>query len=444
MQLQECLTKASGEGRSRLSDAALGTCQLCSEAGEEVVLSLLRSQDGNWRQYAESICGQEDYILGSWCGGTWLNVVDVLDRIRYTSILGNGLISEVNLTILSNSYVLQQCISLDCTIDIRLGLLVQVDNLCIAAALKVEHAIVIPAMLVITDQATLRVSGQGGLAGTGQAEENSGVLTVHVAVCGAVHGSDALQREEVVHHGEHALLHLAAIPGVDDNLLTGSSIESYAGLGVQAEFLVVGNLSLGSVVNNEIRLEVLQLLSGRLDEHVGYEMSLPSNLNDETNRHTGILVGTAESIYNEQLLVGQLGLCQILDSSPYVLAHRMVIVLVLIRGPPYSVLGVLIHNDVLILWRTASIDTGHYINSTQLSLFTYLIALETSLSLFLEQKLIRRIVNNLSSTSNTILAQINVCHFAINLFLFILQQHFAGKLCLLNFTGMFPIRWAAA
>ena len=385
MELQECLAEASGEGRSRLSDATLSTSQLSGKAGEEVILGLLWSQNGNWRQNTKCISGQEDYVLCSRCRGTWLNVLDVLNRVRYASVLGSALVSKIDLAILINSYVLQESVSLDSAIDIRLGLRIQVDYLSIAATLEVEYAVVVPTMLVITDELTLWISGQSSLTSTGQTEEDSSVLAFHVTVSGAVHSSNTLQWQEVVHHGEHTLLHLTAIPSVNDNLLLGGGVESYAGLRIEAQFLIVSNLSLGSVVNNEIRLEVLQLLCSWLNEHIGYEMSLPSNLNDETNCHTSVVVSTAECIYNEQSLVGQLLLCQILNSCPNVLAHRMVIVLVLIRGPPYSVLRVLVHNDVLILRRTASIDTSLYINSTQLSLFAYLVALETSLSLFLKQ-----------------------------------------------------------
>src|SRR5699024_9378859 len=38
MQFQERLSKACGEGRSRLSDSTLGTSQFCCESGQEVVL----------------------------------------------------------------------------------------------------------------------------------------------------------------------------------------------------------------------------------------------------------------------------------------------------------------------------------------------------------------------------------------------------------------------
>ena len=94
-------------------------------------------------------------------------------------------------------------------------------------------------MLVIADEQTLRVGGQGGLAGAGQTEEDGSVLALLIGVGRAVHGSHALQRQEVVHHGEHTLLHLAAVPGVDDDLLLAGDVEQHSSLGVQAQLLVV-------------------------------------------------------------------------------------------------------------------------------------------------------------------------------------------------------------
>ena len=101
MQLQECLAEASGEGRGRLGDSTLGSCKLCSETGQEVVLSLLRSQNGYRRKYAECICGQEDYVLSCRCGRDRAHdVLDVVDRVRYTGILGYALVSEIDLAVL--------------------------------------------------------------------------------------------------------------------------------------------------------------------------------------------------------------------------------------------------------------------------------------------------------------------------------------------------------
>src|SRR5690606_39422119 len=88
----------------------------------------------------------------------------------------------------------------------------EVDGLGVAAALEVENAVVIPAVLVVTDQLALGVGGEGGLAGAGEAEEDRHV-TVLADIGGAVHGGDALEGQQVVHHREYALFHLAAVPG---------------------------------------------------------------------------------------------------------------------------------------------------------------------------------------------------------------------------------------
>ena len=191
MQLEERLTEASGEGGSRLCDAALCTGELSGKAREEVVLSLLGSEDRYGRQYAERVRGKEDYVLGS---GTRRNAVDVLrdfldvlDGIGNTGVLGNALVVEVDNAVFFYGYVLEKRVSLDSVVDVGLALLVKTDNLSIAAALKVEYAVVVPAVLVVADKQTLGVGGKGGLACTRKSEEDSCVLAFHVGVCGAVH-----------------------------------------------------------------------------------------------------------------------------------------------------------------------------------------------------------------------------------------------------------------
>ena len=261
-------------------------------------------------------------------------------------------------------------------------------------------------MLVITDKLTLRVCREGGLTCTRETEEDSGVLTVHVAVCRAVHGSDALQRQIVVHHWEHTLLHLTAIPCVDDYLLAACGVEGYASLWVKTQLLVVSNNSLWSVVNNEVWLEGLKLLSSRTDEHVCYKVSLPSYLNDEAYSHTGVLVGTAETIYYIEVLVWKLVLCNLLNLCPNLLRHWVVVVLIFIRCPPYSVLWVLVHYDVLVLRRTSGVDTSHYVDCAKLGLLTNLETFKSCLCLLLEQLLVRRIVSDYRCTGNAILCQI--------------------------------------
>ena len=132
-------------------------------------------------------------------------------------------------------------------------------------------------------------------------------------------------------------------------------------------------------------------------------MSLPSHLNDEANLHAGVLVSSAETVNNEQLLVAQLLLCNFLYCSPSLLGSTVVVVLVFLRSPPYCVVRILVVNDELVLRRTAGVDTSHHVYGAELSLLTYLEPLETFLGLLVEQHLIRRIVQNLSSTCDSIL-----------------------------------------
>ena len=160
MQLKECLSKACREGRGRFSDSTLGSCKFCSKSRKEVVLSLLRSQDRYRRKYAKCISRQEDYVLSiRSCGYRTNDLLDMVDRIRYTGILGYALVCEINLAFCIQGNVLKQCVSLDSVVDVRLGIFVQVDNLCVAAALEVEYAVVVPAVLVVANQQTLRIGG---------------------------------------------------------------------------------------------------------------------------------------------------------------------------------------------------------------------------------------------------------------------------------------------
>ncbi len=87
----------------------------------------------------------------------------MIDRVRYASILGYLLVCEVDLAFLVYGYVLEKRIATDGVVDVRFRLLVEVDDLCIAAAFEVEYSFVVPAVLVVTDKKTFRICRKGGL-----------------------------------------------------------------------------------------------------------------------------------------------------------------------------------------------------------------------------------------------------------------------------------------
>ena len=106
----------------------------------------------------------------------------MLDRIRNTSVLGYALICEIDLAGSITGNVLKKSISLACVVDVRLVLLGEVDNLCLATTLEVEYSVVIPAVLIITDEESLGIGRKCSLTCSGKTEEDSGVLSVHVSV----------------------------------------------------------------------------------------------------------------------------------------------------------------------------------------------------------------------------------------------------------------------
>ncbi len=218
------------------------------------------------------------------------------------------------------------------------------------------------------------------------------MLTLHIGVGRAVHGGDATQRQVVVHHREHTLLHLATVPGVENHLLAAADVEGHAGLTVEAQFLVVLHLGLAGGIDGEARREALQLLLGGFDEHVAHEVGLPGHLHDETHGDAGVLVGTAEGVDHEEFLVAELLLGKVFHLGPHSLAHRMIVVLVLLRGPPDSVLRILVHDDIFVFGRTAGVDAGHHVDSTKFSELTLVVASQAGVHFHFEEFLVRGVV----------------------------------------------------
>ena len=225
-----------------------------------------------------------------------------------------------------------------------------------------------------------------------------------------MHGGDALERQIVVHHAEHALLHLTAVPGVYDDLLAAGDVEDDGRLGIEAELLVVFDLGLGCVVDNEVGLEVLKLFLCRTDEHVRYEVRLPCDLHDEADGHARVFIGTAESVDNVQLFAAQLVYRDLFNGLPCLLSGGVVIVFVFVAGPPYGVLAVFVDNDEFILGGAAGVNAGHDVHSVKLGEHALVKALKAGLHFVFKKLLVRGVADDLRSAGDTVSAQINT-HF---------------------------------
>ena len=231
-----------------------------------------------------------------------------------------------------------------------------------------------------------------------------------------MHRGDALEREVVVHHGEHALLHLAAVPGVEDDLLAGGDVEGDAGVGAEAEFLVVLNLGLGGAVHHEIGLLVEFLLVLRTDEHVGHEVGLPGDFHDEADLHAGVGVGAAETVDDEEALAGKLLLGKSLDLFPDLDGHLVVVVRIAFRGPPdfagLAFFGGLVIDNVLVFRGAAGIDAGHDVDRAEFGNLTLVVALQTGLGLLVVEDFVGRVVKDFLDALDPVLGQIEFCHNA--------------------------------
>ena len=394
MEAEECCAEASRECGGRLGDATLGTGELAGESAQEVIFGLLGCEDAYGRKYSKGIGRKEDYILGGRTTARLNDVLDVVDGVRNACVFGNALVGEVDFAVFVNGYVLKESVASDSVVDVGFAFFVKVDNLCIAATFVVENAVVVPTVFVVTDEETFGVGGKGGFACAGQTEEDGGVFTFLVGVGRAVHGCDAAKRIVVVHDGEHTFLHFAAVPCVDDELHALSEVESNTCLGVDAEFFPVFNFSFGSVENYEIGFEVLELVFGRTDEHVGHEVSLPSSFHHKADSQTGVGVCAAESVNNIEDLIRELFVGDGLEGIPSGGSDGLVVILVFVGCPPDSVFGSVVHHKELVFGGTSGVDTGHHVDSTEVGELTFFIAGEVGVGFVNEQLVVAGIVNH--------------------------------------------------
>jgi hypothetical protein len=309
---QEGLGEARGEGGLGLGDTLFGTSHLGGVTGDEVVHGLLGAEFGDRRENTAGVACEEDDVGGVVAGNTGnLGVLDVLNGVGAASVLGEGGVIVVNDSGGGiEDDVLEDRAELDGVEDIRLLLSRETNALSVATALDVEDTGVAPAVLIVTDQGTLGVGGECGLASAGETKEN-GNVSILTLVGGGVKGKNVvLDGHLVVENSEDSLLHLASVLGSENNhLLLGEVDGDGCGRG-HTSGPTVGRESTG-VVDHVVRVEVLQLLAAGPNEHVAHEKSMVGTRADNTDVDAVALVPAGETIDNVDAVAG----VEVVDST---------------------------------------------------------------------------------------------------------------------------------
>jgi ACT domain-containing protein len=273
---------------------------------------LLGGELGDRRKYTTGIACEEDDVCGVVVGDAGnLGVLDVLDGIGTAGVLCEGGVFVVDNTADGvEDDVLEDGTEADSVENIGLLLSGQTNALGVAATLNVEDTTVSPAVLVVTDQSTLGVSGECGLAGSRQTEEDSNV-TVLAFIGRRVQGQDVvLDGHLVKEDSEDTLLHLSSILSTeDDHLLLGKVDGDGSGGGHTLSETVSGEGT--SVVDHIVGVEVLEFFGSRADKHIAHEESMVGAGADDTDTDPVALIPTGETVDNVDTVAG----VEVIDST---------------------------------------------------------------------------------------------------------------------------------
>ncbi len=235
--------------------------------------------------------------------------------------------------------------------DQRLQVFAEVDGLGVAAAFEIEDAVVAPTVLVVADQRPLRVGGEGGLAGAGEAEEQGHVAPL-ADVGRAVHGKHALERQEEVEHGEDRFLDLAGIAGAADQDDAPLQVQDDEDLRIGAVFLGVG-VEAGRLDDGEFGDVVVQLFDRQADEQVAGEQAVPGVFGDDADGQVVVGMGGGGGVLHEDVAPLEIGGDQLVQPVELLRLIRLVDL-----APPDLVVIFLAADDELVVRRAPGVVAG--------------------------------------------------------------------------------------
>lgn len=273
---------------------------------------LLGGELGDRGQDTAGVTGEQDDVSGVVVGHAGnLGVLDVLDGVGATGVLGkSGIIVVNNAGDRVENGVLEDGTEADGVENIGLLLSGETNALGVAATLNVEDTGVGPAVLIVTNQLALGVSGQGGLASTGQTEEDGNIAILTLVGRGVKSEDVVLDRHLVVENGEDTLLHLTGVLGTKDNHLLVGEVDSHGGGRGHTLSEAVGR-ERASVVDDIVGVEVLELLTLGADQHVAHEESVVGTSADNANADAVALIPTGVTIDDIDAVAG----VEVVDST---------------------------------------------------------------------------------------------------------------------------------
>ena len=203
--------KAGRERRLWLGDAHFRARDFGGVPADEVVHRSFGCEFAHRRQNAKGIAGQKDDVFWMPARTGDLCIGNVLDGIGRAGVLRDGIIVVIDHAGHGvKNHVFEHGAKADGIVNLGFTRAGKADALGVTTAFKIEDAALAPTVLVIADEAALRIRRQGGFAGAGQAKKERGVaLFAHIGR--AVHGQNVLFGQEVIEHGEDALFHFAGV-----------------------------------------------------------------------------------------------------------------------------------------------------------------------------------------------------------------------------------------
>lgn len=312
VQGQEGLGEARGEGGLGLGDTVLGTGHLGGVTGDEVEHGLLGGELGDGGKDTAGVASEQDDVGGvvvALAGN--LGILDVLDGVGAAGVLGEGGVIVVdNAGDGVEDDVLEDGAEADGVENIGLLLGGETNALGVATALDVEDTSVGPAVLVVTNQLTLGVGRQGGLAGTGQTEED-GDIAVLTLVGRGVEGQDVVLDGHLVEEdGEDTLLHLTSVLGTEDDHLLLGKVDSHGGGRGHTLSEAVGRERTG-IVDDIVGVEVLKLLASWANQHVAHEEGVVGASADNADANTVALIPAGITVDDIDAVTG----VEVVDST---------------------------------------------------------------------------------------------------------------------------------